>query len=82
LTEFRRHDIVRQGRRDVLVPPATFSSSVTLDRRDAARVIPELGIDAMVLNLRLQDGTGDRCLPSSASRGPRRFVAFETAVPI
>ena len=53
------HDIVRQGLRDLLVPATDIhvvgdSSSA----REAARAIPRLDVDVMVLDLRLQDGTG------------------------
>lgn len=53
------HDIVRQGLRDLLVP-ATDIHVVgdSGSAREAARAIPKLGVDVMVLDLRLQDGTG------------------------
>jgi DNA-binding NarL/FixJ family response regulator len=53
------HDIVRQGLRDLLVPAIDiYVVGDSGSAREAARVIPELGIDVMVLDLRLQDGTG------------------------
>jgi DNA-binding NarL/FixJ family response regulator len=53
------HDIVRQGLRDLLVP-ATDINVVgdSASAREAIRAIPQLGVDVMVLDLRLQDGTG------------------------
>ena len=53
------HDIVRQGLRDLLVP-ATDIHVVgdSGSAREAARAIPKLDVDVMVLDLRLQDGTG------------------------
>ena len=53
------HDIVRQGLRDLLVPATDiYVVGDSGSAREAARAIPELGIDVMVLDLRLQDGTG------------------------
>jgi DNA-binding NarL/FixJ family response regulator len=53
------HDIVRQGLRDLLVPAADIDVvGDSGSARDAVRAIPELGVDVMVLDLRLQDGTG------------------------
>ena len=53
------HDIVRQGLRDLLVPAIDiYVVGDSGSAREAARVIPDLGIDVMVLDLRLQDGTG------------------------
>ena len=53
------HDIVRQGLRDLLVPATDiYVVGDSGSARDAARAIPELGVDVMVLDLRLQDGTG------------------------
>lgn len=53
------HDIVRQGLRDLLVPATDiYVVGDSASARDAARAIPELGVDVMVLDLRLQDGTG------------------------
>jgi DNA-binding NarL/FixJ family response regulator len=53
------HDIVRQGLRDLLVPAIDiYVVGDSGSAREAARVIPQLGIDVMVLDLRLQDGTG------------------------
>jgi DNA-binding NarL/FixJ family response regulator len=53
------HDIVRQGLRDLLVP-ATDINVVgdSGSARHAMLTIPRLGVDVMVLDLRLQDGTG------------------------
>jgi two-component system response regulator DevR len=53
------HDIVRQGLRDLLAPSTDIlvvgdSGSA----KAAAQAIPELSVDVMVLDLRLQDGTG------------------------
>ena len=63
------HDIVRQGLRDLLVPATDiYVVGDSGSAREAARVIPELGIDVMVLDLRLQDGTGiDVCRAVRAS---------------
>ena len=53
------HDIVRQGLRDLLVPAIDiYVVGDSASAGQAARAIPELGVDVMVLDLRLQDGTG------------------------
>ena len=53
------HDIVRQGLRDLLVPATDIDVVGDSDSaHEAARAIPQLGVDVMVLDLRLQDGTG------------------------
>src|SRR5688500_10202579 len=53
------HDIVRQGLRDLLVPAIDiYVVGDSGSAREAARAIPGLAIDVMVLDLRLQDGTG------------------------
>jgi DNA-binding NarL/FixJ family response regulator len=53
------HDIVRQGLRDLLVPATDiYVVGDSASARQAALAIPELGVDVMVLDLRLQDGTG------------------------
>ena len=53
------HDIVRQGLRDLLVPATDiYVVGDSGSAREATRAIPELGVDVMVLDLRLQDGTG------------------------
>ena len=53
------HDIVRQGLRDLLVPAADIDVvGDSESTRHALRAIPELGVDVMVLDLQLQDGTG------------------------
>jgi two-component system, NarL family, response regulator DevR len=53
------HDIVRQGLRDLLVPAEDiYVVGDSRSARDAVRAIPELRVDVMVLDLRLQDGTG------------------------
>lgn len=53
------HDLVRRGLADLLLP-ATDLDVVgdSGSARDAVRAIPELDADVMVLDLRLQDGTG------------------------
>ena len=63
------HDIVRQGLRDLLVPAIDiYVVGDSGSAREATRVIPELRIDVMVLDLRLQDGTGiDVCRAARAA---------------
>ena len=63
------HDIVRQGLRDLLVPAIDiYVVGDSGSAREATRVIPGLGIDVMVLDLRLQDGTGiDVCRAARAA---------------
>ena len=53
------HDLVRRGLADLLLP-ATDLDVVgnSGSAREAVRDIPELEVDVMVLDLRLQDGTG------------------------
>lgn len=53
------HDLVRKGLADLLMP-ATDIDVVgnSGSARDAVRAIPDLEVDVMVLDLRLQDGTG------------------------
>jgi two-component system response regulator DevR len=53
------HDLVRDGLRDLLVTaPDIDVVGDSGSAKAAARAIPELGVDVMVLDLRLQDGTG------------------------
>ena len=53
------HDIVRQGLRDLLVPAVDIDVvGDSASARHAVHTIPRLGVDVMVLDLRLQDGTG------------------------
>jgi DNA-binding NarL/FixJ family response regulator len=53
------HDIVRQGLRDLLVPATDiYVVGDSASARQATRAIPELDVDVMVLDFRLQDGTG------------------------
>jgi two-component system response regulator DevR len=53
------HDIVRRGLRDLLAP--SMDIQVVGDAGSARQAVPailELGVDVMLLDLRLQDGTG------------------------
>jgi two-component system response regulator DevR len=53
------HDLVRDGLRDLLVTARDIDVvGDSGSARAAARAIPELAVDVMVLDLRLQDGTG------------------------
>ena len=53
------HDIVRQGLRDLLVPAVDIDVvGDSASARHAMHTIPRLGVDVMVLDLQLQDGTG------------------------
>jgi DNA-binding NarL/FixJ family response regulator len=53
------HDLVRDGLRDLLVTAADIDVvGDSGSAKAAARAIPELWVDVMVLDLRLQDGTG------------------------
>jgi DNA-binding NarL/FixJ family response regulator len=53
------HDLVRRGLADLLLPATDIDVVGNSGwARDAVRAIPELDVDVMVLDLRLQDGTG------------------------
>ncbi|MGH3508546.1 MAG: response regulator, partial [Nocardioidaceae bacterium] len=53
------HDLVRRGLADLLLPARDIDVvGNSGSARDAVRDIPRLEVDVMVLDLRLQDGTG------------------------
>lgn len=53
------HDLVRRGLADLLLPATDIDVvGSSGSAREAVRAIPELEVDVMVLDLRLQDGTG------------------------
>ena len=53
------HDLVRRGLADLLMPATDIDVvGSSGSAQDAVRAIPELDVHVMVLDLRLQDGTG------------------------